>query len=52
VTKFLKNFSSNNLSFAKNLHISMKEFIKEDPKNSHPIYWAPFVFVGQDRVVN
>ena len=52
VTKFVKNFSSNNLSFAENLHISMKEFIKEDPKNSHPIYWAPFVFVGQDRVVN
>jgi len=52
VTKFIKNFSSNNLTFAENLNISMKEFIKEDPKNSHPIYWAPFVFVGQDRVVN
>jgi CHAT domain-containing protein len=52
VTKFIKNFSTNNLSFAENLSISMKEFIREDPKNSHPIYWAPFVFVGQDRVVN
>lgn len=52
VTKFIKNFSNNNLSYAENLNISMKEFIKEDTKNSHPIFWAPFVFVGQDRIIN
>jgi len=49
VTKFIKNFSANELSYAENLNLTMREFINESSKNSHPIYWAPFVFVGQDR---
>lgn len=49
VTKFIKNFSANELSYAGDLNLTMREFINESSKNSHPIYWAPFVFVGQDR---
>jgi len=51
ISNFVKNFSSNNLGYAENLKLSMQEFSKENNQNSHPIFWAPFVFVGSDREI-
>jgi len=52
ISKFIKNFSSNDLSYSENLRLSMEEFSKENSDLSHPIFWAPFVFVGNDREIN
>ena len=52
ISLFIKKFSTNNLSYAENLKLSMQEFIKNNNKRSHPIFWAPFVFVGNDREIN
>jgi CHAT domain-containing protein len=51
ISNFIKNFSSNNFGYAENLKLSMQEISKENNYNSHPIFWAPFVFVGSDRKI-
>jgi CHAT domain-containing protein len=48
VTKFTENFSKDKGNFAENLNLTMKELSKQNNKYSHPIFWAPFVFVGKD----
>jgi len=48
VKKFTELSANNQDSFANNLNLTMKELSKQNGKDSHPIFWAPFVFVGQD----
>ena len=40
------------ISFAENLNTTMKELSKQNNQYSHPIFWAPFVFVGTDKEIN
>jgi len=51
VTRFIENISLNQASFAENLNLTMKELSKQKNNNSHPIFWAPFVFVGTDKEI-
>ncbi|MAR10058.1 MAG: hypothetical protein CL681_08800 [Blastopirellula sp.] len=44
--------NNNNLSISKNLNNSMIKFIKENKDKSHPVFWAPFVIVGNDQKLN
>ena len=52
ILKFIDNSSRTRKSFAENLNLTMRELSNQNDQFSHPIFWAPFVFVGQDRVVN
>lgn len=52
VTKFTENISKDNGNFAENLNLTMKEFSKQNNQYSHPIFWAPFVFVGTDTEIS
>ena len=52
ILKFIDNSTRNKKSFAENLNLTMRELSNQNDQSSHPIFWAPFVFVGQDRVVN
>lgn len=49
IQQFVKNFSKNKSNFADNLNLTMKELSKQNDNNSHPIFWASFVFVGIDK---
>ena len=44
--------NNNNLSISKNLNNSMIKFIKENKDKSHPVFWAPFIIVGNDQKLN
>ena len=52
IKKFVENISQNKGNFAENLNLTMKELSKQNNQYSHPIFWAPFVFVGTDKEIN
>jgi CHAT domain-containing protein len=52
IKKFIENSLKDQISFAESLNITMKELSKENNQYSHPIFWAPFVFVGIDKEIN
>lgn len=52
IQKFIENMIKDKGNFAENLNITMKELSKQKSQYSHPIFWAPFVFVGTDLEVN
>ncbi len=46
-TGMMKEINNNSkITTSKALSLSMKSFIKNNDKKSHPFYWAPFVIVG------
>lgn len=49
IQQFIKNFSKNKSNFADSLNLTMQELSKQNDNNSHPIFWASFVFVGIDK---
>jgi CHAT domain-containing protein len=51
IKKFTENLSKDNGNFAENLNLTMKELSKQNNQYSHPIFWAPFVFVGTDTEI-
>ena len=52
IQKFTENMSKDKGNFAENLNLTMKELSKQKSQYSHPIFWAPFVFVGTDLEIN
>ena len=52
ILKFIENFTSNRKSFAENLNLTMRQLSSQNDQSSHPIFWAPFVFVGNDRQID
>ena len=52
IKKFIENSLEDEGSFAENLNTTMKELSKQNNQYSHPIFWAPFVFVGTDKEIN
>jgi len=52
IKKFIQNLSKNEGDFAENLNLTMKELSIQKNQYSHPIFWAPFVFVGIDKEIN
>lgn len=52
IKKFTDLSANNQNGFANNLNLTMKEMSKQNNKESHPIFWAPFVFVGVDKQYN
>lgn len=52
IQKFTENMFKDNGNFAENLNLTMKELSKQKSQYSHPIFWAPFVFVGTDLEIN
>jgi CHAT domain-containing protein len=52
IKKFVENITQNKGNFAENLNLTMKELSKQNNQYSHPIFWAPFVFVGTDKEIN
>jgi CHAT domain-containing protein len=51
IKKFMENISKNEVNFSENLNLTMKELSKQKNQGSHPIFWAPFVFVGTDKEI-
>ena len=52
-TGMMKQIKDNpKISTSKALSGSMKNFIKNNNKKSHPFYWAPFVIVGLNSNIN
>jgi hypothetical protein len=52
ILKFIENLTSNRKSFAENLNLTMRQLSNQNDQSSHPIFWAPFVFVGNDRQID
>ena len=52
IQKFTENMFKDKGNFAENLNLTMKELSKQKSQYSHPIFWAPFVFVGTDLEIN
>lgn len=52
IKKFIENISRNKGDFAENLNLTMKDLSIQKNQYSHPIFWAPFVFVGIDKEIN
>ena len=53
ITSFFNETKNNkNLTISQNLNNSMIKFIKENKDKSHPVFWAPFVIVGNDQKLN
>ena len=52
-TSMIKELKENpKISTSRALTKSMKKFIKNNNKKSHPFYWAPFVVVGINSNIN
>ncbi|MDC2969973.1 CHAT domain-containing protein [Candidatus Pelagibacter sp.] len=52
-TGMMKEIKNNSkITTSKALSLSMKNFIKNNDKKSHPFYWAPFVIVGLNSNIN
>ena len=52
-TGMMKEIKSNSkITTSKALSLSMKSFIQNNDKKSHPFYWAPFVIVGLNSNIN
>jgi len=50
VINLFKNIkNNNNLTVSKALNLTMLEIAKNQKDRSHPMFWAPFVLVGQNK---
>ena len=50
IINLFKNLKDNpNYSISEGLNITMKNMFKSEKERSHPLFWAPFIVVGENK---
>ena len=50
IINLFKNLKDNpNYSISEGLNITMKNMLKSEKERSHPLFWAPFIVVGENK---